>query len=479
MSCTTSSPTLVAADPDARADGVHADSRRGRHSSLPALGLQYADYAVWHRELVEQGGLTRIARSGIASSPSPRRRSICRRLSRPAERSSHGAEVRHRFDSDLTAGLQQLGRAAGASIFMTLLACVKVLLYRYSGQRDVTVGSPIAGRVRKELADQIGFYVNMLPLRTSLRADESFASLLDRIARKTSEALEHEIYPFDQLVHELHLDRRIGRSPLFDVVLVVEKSGDAALEFEGLTARPLELPRRSSKFDLTFHFVECEGRLDLVVEYSTDLFQRPRIVRLVQHLEQLVRAVVGSAHWEIGRIPIMPSTNAGASRMGPRQTRAALRRRGRLSPWAETRGGRGDSGQRLTHGELNVRANRWPGNGGARRRRRNPGRTLPDRSTWPPRFWRAEGGGAYVPPIRRIRRTTASRPTAVLIVPTRGAESMAAAILAGAADLGDDAFGARAARMSDCIVHPIRRTSSTSDRQPPKGCAVTTATWPV
>ncbi len=343
----------------------YADARRGRPSALPALGLQYADYAVWHRDLVEQGRVDvhRAFWHREFAQPAPPL-DLPTDFPRPVEPSSRGAEVRHRFDQELTAGLQQLGRAAGASLFMTLLACVKVLLYRYSGQRDVTVGSPIAGRVRPELADQIGFYVNMLPLRTALRPNEPFDALLVRLARKTGEALEHEIYPFDQLVHELHLDRQSGRSPLFDVVLVVENSGDAALEFEGLTVRPVDLPRQSSKFDLTLHFVEGDDRLDLIVEYSTDLFERPRIVRLAQHLEQLARAVVASPGCEIGNIPIMPwderrrvldwslARTRGAWRGGvvDRFEAQARRRPDAIAVTCER--------QRLTYGELNARANR-------------------------------------------------------------------------------------------------------------------------
>ncbi len=285
----------------------YGSARQGRQTSLSPLRLQYADYAVWHRTLVETGGAEaqRTYWLRALAEPAPPL-DLPVDGQRPAERTFHGADVRHRLEADLTSGVRALARARGASLFTTLLACVKVLLSRYSGQKDLIVGTPVAGRVRPELADQIGFYVNMLPLRTKIDRGEPFSVLLDRVARTTGEALEHEVYPFDQLVHELHLDRDLGRSPLFDVVLVVEKAA-AALRFEGLEVRRLDLPRESSKFDLTFHFVELDDHLELTIEYRTDLFHRDRIAGLGRHLEQVIRAAVENPDGAVCRMPLLPA----------------------------------------------------------------------------------------------------------------------------------------------------------------------------
>lgn len=287
---------------------AYADARQGRASTLPPLTLQYADYADWHRARIESGELDAHGafwKRAFADPPPPL--DLPSDHARPAERSFHGASVRRTLNRELTARLRGLSRDNDASLFMTLVAVVNLLLARYSGQRDIVVGSPMAGRVRAELADQLGFYVNMLPLRTSIDERESFRSLLGRVARATGEALEHEIYPFDQLVHELHLDRDLGRSPLFDVVVVVDKAGDAVLGFEGLTVQPIDLPRESSKFDLTFHFVEFEHDVELTIEYSLGLFEHARVERMAQHLEQLVRSVSARPDDAVGTLSLLPT----------------------------------------------------------------------------------------------------------------------------------------------------------------------------
>ena len=215
-------------------------ARGGRRSELAPLPLQYADYAEWHRTLIEKGGVEAHRdywRQTYANLPSPL--DLPGDAPRPVERSVHGAAVRRRMDDGLAAGVRGLARSQGASVFMTLLAAVNVLLARYTGQRDLVVGTPVAGRVRPELADQIGFYVNMLPMRTQVSVDEPFTALLGRVARTTGDAIAHEIHPFDQLVHELPLDRDLGRSPLFDIVLVLEPGGEGVLGLDGLTVTPL------------------------------------------------------------------------------------------------------------------------------------------------------------------------------------------------------------------------------------------------
>jgi hypothetical protein len=284
----------------------YADARRGRPSSLPPLPIQYADYAVWHRALMESAAADVHrdywrGRFGDGAPPLD----LPADFARPSVRSFHGAEVQRHFSAELLAGLRSLSHSRGTSLFSTLLAGVQVLLSRQSGQRDVTVGTPSAGRVRPELADQVGFYVNMLPVRTRVDAGEPFIALRDRVVRHTRAPREHEVYPFDLLVHDLHLDRDLARSPLFDVVLVVDKADDAVLGFEGLAVEPIHLPLHSSKFDLTLHFVEHADRLELTLEYSTDLFAPARIERFAGQLERLLHAVVGDPTCAVARLPLI------------------------------------------------------------------------------------------------------------------------------------------------------------------------------
>jgi amino acid adenylation domain-containing protein/non-ribosomal peptide synthase protein (TIGR01720 family) len=342
----------------------YVDARDARPPSLPPLRLQYADYAQWHREFIgtPEADEHRAYWQRVCADLAPPL-DLPSDYPRPVERSAHGADVKWQFGAELLTGLRALARPAGASLFMTLLACLKVLLSRYSQQEDLIVGTPTAGRIRPELADQIGFYVNLLPMRTTVDAEESFRALLGRLVRTTAEAVEHESYPFDQLVHDLPLERDLARSPLFDVVLVVDRADDSILEIEGLHVRPLELPTESSKFDLTFHFVEADDWLNLTVEYSTDLYKHARVERLARHLEELMRAVVFDPDEAVGRVPMVPGEEHaqvlrwGAVRSPSTWTGGIVERfesNARVRPDAIAAS---YENEHLTYAELNRRAN--------------------------------------------------------------------------------------------------------------------------
>src|SRR5262249_36534990 len=143
-------------------------------------------------------------------------------FARPAVQTFEGRQLRLGIDSALATALRRIGAARNASLFMTLLAATNVLLSRMTGQRDITVGSPMAGRTHPDLEDQVGYCVNTLPLRTGVRRSETFASLLDRVRDIVSAAIEHQSYPLDRLVDDLDLPRDLARSPLFDVVVAIE-----------------------------------------------------------------------------------------------------------------------------------------------------------------------------------------------------------------------------------------------------------------
>ena len=178
---------------------------------------------------------------------------------------------------------------------MGLLATVKVLLYRYTGQEDLIIGSPIAGRPHSDLEDQIGFYVNTLALRTQFSGTESYEQLLARVKKVTLDAYEHQSYPFDALVDELNLQADLSRSALFDVLLVLEHQSNmelAAQGMRGLAIRAVGEDRTQSKFDLQFNFIETEEALLVKVTYNTDLYHEDRIAQLLSHLKTLLRAIV-------------------------------------------------------------------------------------------------------------------------------------------------------------------------------------------
>jgi non-ribosomal peptide synthetase component F len=226
-----------------------------------------------------------------------------------------------------------------------LAAVVKVLLYRWTGQRDILVGFPIAGRDHPDLEDQIGFYVNTLPLRDRIGEGDSFLALLERVRTAATEAYEHQAYPFDLLVDELQVPRDVSRSPMLDVVVVMQNAGKPAPSIPGLKVRPFLRDYPIAKFDLGFAFEEREGELRADLSYNADLFLPVRIERMAAQLRELIASVLKDPGERVDRLPILPAAERRlivedwtpqplvqprgptliASRPGPRARRSASR----------------------------------------------------------------------------------------------------------------------------------------------------------
>src|SRR5262249_27834338 len=160
---------------------------------------------------------------------------------------------------------------AGVTLFMTLLAAFDTLLYRYTGQTDIVVGTPVAGRNRSEVEGLIGLFVNMLALRTQLDGDPSFVALLQRVRAMTLAAYADQDVPFEKLVEELQLARDLSRNPLFQVMLVLQNIPLPALKGPGLSVLPMEVTSTTSTLDLALYMRELDRELQVRVEYNTDL----------------------------------------------------------------------------------------------------------------------------------------------------------------------------------------------------------------
>ena len=185
------------------------------------------------------------------------------------------------------------------TLFMVLLAGLNTLLYRYSGQSDLIVGSPIAGRQHADLEEQIGYYLNTLALRTQVDGQGSFVDLLKGVKQTTLGAYAHQAYPFDRLVEDLQLVRDPSRSPLFDVVLIlqnVELGSEPDLALPGVAVESLGAELHISKGDLRFQFAQQGQTLLGSIEYNTDLFDAARIERMSAHLLALMQAIVTQPH---------------------------------------------------------------------------------------------------------------------------------------------------------------------------------------
>ncbi|MGZ4113199.1 MAG: non-ribosomal peptide synthetase, partial [Tumebacillaceae bacterium] len=212
---------------------------------------------------------------------------------------------RFTLPSALTDGLQALSNRQGATLFMTLLAAYQALLGRYSGQDDVLVGTPIAGRTQRETEGLIGFFVNTLVMRADLSGMPSFAELVDRVREMTLGAYAHQDVPFEKLVEELQPVRDMSRSPLFQVMFDWQDDPLTALQLPGLTLAPIELASETAKFDITLSMRKQGGGLVGAFEYNTDLFDATTIARMCQHFQNLLTAVVVEPEKCVSELPLL------------------------------------------------------------------------------------------------------------------------------------------------------------------------------
>ncbi|MEO7583970.1 MAG: amino acid adenylation domain-containing protein [Ferruginibacter sp.] len=283
----------------------------GRQESLPPLSIQYADYAIWQRnylrgEVLEQQ-LTywKDKLAGVAALQLP-----CD-YARPSVQGTRGAVAVFSVDKELSEQLRLFSRQQGATLFMTLLAVFKVLLYRYSGQQDICVGTPIAGRRHQQIEELIGFFINTLALRSNLTAQDSFIELLQQVRATTLAAYDHQEVPFEKLVEALVKERDRSRAPLFQVMFILQNTP----EVPSLQLGDVQLSRESSahhtaKFELTFNISQTPKGIQGAVEYCTDLFTESSIRRMIEHFKELLHAVVATPTEKIGKLQMlsMPET---------------------------------------------------------------------------------------------------------------------------------------------------------------------------
>jgi amino acid adenylation domain-containing protein len=224
---------------------------------------------------------------------------------RPAKQSFRGAREPIALSESLTAAINELSRREAVTQFMTLLAAFNVLLYRYSGQEDVVVGSPVTKRNRPELEGLIGFFVNTLVLRNNLAGKPTFKQLLSRVRDAFLEAYAHQDLPFENLVQELQADRELSRNPLFQVMFALQNATRPLPQISGLTIEPMEVESEISQFDLSLFLRERDGKLIGFFEYSSELFDPPKIKRMAGHLETLLRAIVTDPGQTISDLPML------------------------------------------------------------------------------------------------------------------------------------------------------------------------------
>ncbi|MEM9008075.1 MAG: amino acid adenylation domain-containing protein, partial [Cyanobacteria bacterium P01_F01_bin.86] len=264
-------------------------------SPFPDLPVQYVDFVVWQRQWLQGDVLeAQLAywRQQLKNSPAVLQLPMAH--SRPAIQTFRGTNQSLQLSAELTTALKDLSRAENATLFMTLLAAFKTLLYRYTGQDDILVGSPIANRNRSEIEGLIGFFVNTLVMRTDLGGSPSFRELLGRVRKVALDAYAHQDLPFEQVVNALQLQRDLSYTPLFQVLFEFGNVPMSALELTDLKLRPLKAESGAAKFDLSLSMRESGQELIGNLEYSTDLFDTDAIARILSHFQTLLESIVAN-----------------------------------------------------------------------------------------------------------------------------------------------------------------------------------------
>jgi len=337
----------------------------GKPSPLPELPIQYADFTVWQRQWLQgevlEGQLSywREQLGGdlpVLELPTDRLR--------PATQTFQGAHHSFVLSSDLTDALKASSCQEGVTLFMTLLAAFKTLLYRYTGQEDVVVGSPIANRNRSEIEGLIGFFVNTLALRTDLSGNPTFRELLGRVREVTLGAHARQDLPFEKLVQDLQPERDLSRTPLFQVMFTFQNAPAEALALPGLTVNPLEIETETAQFDLTLSMEETGQGLKGVVKYNTDLFDAATIERMIGHFRILLEGAVVNSEQRLWELPLLTEAERHQLLVAWNDTEADYPKDKCIHQLFEEQMVRTPGavavvfeGERLTYAELNRRAN--------------------------------------------------------------------------------------------------------------------------
>ncbi|HEY0607136.1 MAG TPA: amino acid adenylation domain-containing protein [Herpetosiphonaceae bacterium] len=343
---------------------------RGAEPSLPALPIQYADYAVWQRQWLQGDVQERQLRywTDQLGSESPRGAVPLLDLPtdrpRPAAQTFAGTSLTFTLPQPLVDALTALSQAEQVTPFMTLLAAFNVLLYRYSGQDDIAIGTPIAGRTRREVEPLIGFFINTLVLRTDLSGAPAFRDLLQRVRQITLGAYEHQDIPFEMLVETLQPTRQLSHNPLFQVLFTLQNTPMQDLDLPDLRLRPVDLEATTTKTDLMLEIVPIGETLTGVVGYNTDLFDRDTIERMMTHYRTLLESIVANPDLPITHAPLLTEPEHRQMLIDWNRSEAEYPRDAAVHQLIEAQAARTPNtpaivyeGASLTYAELNARAN--------------------------------------------------------------------------------------------------------------------------
>ncbi|NEP12735.1 MAG: amino acid adenylation domain-containing protein, partial [Symploca sp. SIO2C1] len=277
----------------------------GKSAALEPLQIQYGDYTLWQQRLQQEIWEQQLGYWQKQLVDAPALLQLPTDYPRPAVQSYRGAHQSFHFSSELTQQLEQFSQNAGVTLFMTLLTGFATLLYRYSGQSDLLIGSPIANRNRTEIEPLIGCFINTLVLRLNIEEQASFAELLRQVRECTLDGYAHQDVPFEQVVDMVQPERSLSHSPLFQVMFVLQNTPQETLDLPGVTSTVLPSENLTTKFDLALTMELTASGLEGTWEYCTDLFAAETITRMSGHLQQVLAVVMASPEAAVSQLPLL------------------------------------------------------------------------------------------------------------------------------------------------------------------------------
>ena len=338
-----------------------------RPSSLPELVVQYLDYSVWQRERLAGG----VYEAQLAywkkqfrvlppplelPSDYPRRNEI---------RSYRGAQQTISLSADLTREIKRACQNEGVTLFMMLMAAYQILLHRYTGQDDIVIGTPIAGRQQQETERLIGLFINTLAIRLDLSGAPTVREILERVKRVALGAYAHQDLPFERLVKELQPDRSLAHNPLFQVMFVLQGEEVLQLQLPGIKVEHFRIDHDTANFDLTLDVVEKNGQLECKFEANADLFAPETIQRMMRHFANLVQDMVGHPAKAISQLNLLTGAEERQLLVDWNRTSTAYPAKQTISQLFEQQAREDPDataliwrGEKLSYGEVNRRANR-------------------------------------------------------------------------------------------------------------------------
>ncbi|MCZ8160943.1 MAG: amino acid adenylation domain-containing protein, partial [Microcystis sp. LE19-196.1B] len=337
----------------------------GTKADLLALPIQYADFAMWQRQWLTNEFLEhQLSYWTQQLTDAPLLHQLPTDRPRPAIQSFCGGAERLQLDSQLTQQLKKLSQESGSTLFMTLLAGFAVLLSRYSQQTDVVIGSPIANRNRTEIEGLIGFFVNTLVLRFDLSQDPTFEDFLAQVRQTTQDAYDHQDLPFEMLVEKLQIERHLDRNPLTQIVFALQNAPSSPWDLPGIKIEDIPAGRDSVRLDLEIHLWDTPEGLGGFCSYNRDLFDGSTIARLLEHFQNLLRAIIANPQESVSSLPLLSEQEQKQLLVDWNQTQADYPQDQCIHQLFEAQVERTPDAialifenQVLTYGELNNRAN--------------------------------------------------------------------------------------------------------------------------